>query len=166
MNIIPISKTQIDWPMFIRGCQDYMDVTPTKTVDESGKSLDKLESFTASLDYANLNNCHGIYGQVSYGFILDTTSDIMFRISTVTRLNLVYKNVDRNISVAIYNGTLAQWRDACVYFCREDMDKELLNLFYALTIFFEREGFKNLFHGYKKKRLKFRGEEYFVLEPK
>jgi len=153
LEIYPIAFTIPDWHSFIKVCQDTLNFSPTRGLDEAGLDPKSLASYLACLDLRNqpleslrqgiLNPC---LKHVSFSFLCVVDRDM---IPEFNFLNLTTSYFTKNRKhLLLVTGTMEQWLIAIARGCQSSSDfgiREICNRFFVI---FKAAGFRDLWQGY------------------
>ena len=136
MEIIPIQITVADWPTYIKVCQDNLDFSPTRGLDEAKIDIKKPAAFLYTLDLANQPHQaiqrRELYAHCFASFIGIMDGEIICEIAKKLREVAITSRVGqyRN-DVAVFSADLAVWEYVITSYSIKDTGKyirEFLNI--------------------------------------
>ena len=118
LDVIPIAITKVDWTIFNRTVEDWLGYRPSKGLDESNISLERLSAFPATLDFKNqplecLRNNQRVLEAVQIVFIVCTDDELaLLELIEQHQLQFINVNVTKGRETfSIVHGNLAYWRN-------------------------------------------------------
>ena len=161
MIIWPLAITQVNWPVFIKTCQDVLDYSPTRGLDNSGIKPDAPCAFLACIGIDNdpLNQLR--FGHITgkgwkhihASFIAVISLKTLSQISNLSDLTVTIKKTDDNGDyLIIVSGDIRQWRDTVIKGCRlhDKQHKQLRELMNYCLVYFQESGFREVWHDCEK----------------
>lgn len=153
-EVIPISRTAVDFKHFLSVVKMTMGNTPTKELEEQNKSMEKIGTFYRILEgvFPEAAICQSI----SYGFMIISTKDQLFKlmqVQDILNLNVTETNKE-GFYLALVTATLEQWRRFCINNSTGKEALELRELANKIMDFLGAEGFSRIFWNFNKQLLK------------
>lgn len=170
-KVYPLAMTQVDWPTFIKVCQEYFGSSPTRGIDESNIEIKSPSAFLAclSLDNDPINQLRhgwrmgGSFEHVSFAFIFALTKTLVTTLAVDTELNMsIYEVQDSDEIITLVSGSMKTWRDEIIKWCTPKTNKHLRKIMNICYIHFKNSGFHEIWCGYEQTVL----DETFILKPR
>ena len=143
-DAILIQQPAIDFSTFIGLSHQMLGYSPAANADASHRNLNEAERFLSCL--AAMKNAHAPVGlsprlltHVSFSVLVASEErDMQDILECCAGMPFVIADtVSRGIQVAVVTGTLAQWRDAVLSGCQQDMEFNVRTLFNKVLGLFE-----------------------------
>ena len=118
MKVIPLTLQNVNWPQFIKMCQDVLDISPTRGLDDAGIDIENPAAFLGCLDFNNdpkkcIRNSHqigNILDMVHYSFAVELTEEwVISEIGANTPLH-IHASINKRKHIMILAGTLTEWK--------------------------------------------------------
>jgi hypothetical protein len=172
-DIIPIVVPRIDWPTFLKGCQDGLGYSPVGPIDSSPRQLSDAAKFVvvaATLQDRQitqalpaLRNSLDLLNHLAYSFLVYADDETLKQTLERTDLKISMTQSVDGERIAIVSGNLKQFFTATLTCCQERQPFNLRVLFDKFVLFFEAAGLGELWHETRKRTLP---DRTFLLEHK
>lgn len=171
--VTPLILPKVQWEIFISSSFHGLGRSVTASLDKNKIPIDKGASFIQALgEFKSSNSSPSLTLQepgallqhLTYGFEISAPRSIVFELLEISGLNvLTTKTLIKTQLLAIVSGNLEQWRAAIINITNDQVSTSLRQLFNIFILYFEKEGFFDLWHRYKKLSLP---DKTFVLKEK
>ena len=169
MDIVPLTLTQVNWPVFIKTVQDFLGYSPTRGLDDAKIDLKNPVAFLASLDCENDPNTTlrraAVNNILSHSFasfiVIIDDADLIIQISAQRFVHIRVKRKGSRF-LCIMSGTIREWYDSVIVFCQRETDHILRGLFNKIYEHFKVAGFGPIWHNYNEKLIH---DNTFIMEP-
>ena len=134
-------------------CQEYLEESPTRDLDQVDLSLDQPAAFLGCLGMDNkvlktlrIENAAWDHYYVSFLAYID--EEIVFRLTDFSDINIFIKNTKhRNKILLLMTASIRDWVDACYRGCTVSI---LVPIFNEIINLFKAGGFHEVFSSYEK----------------
>jgi len=163
MDIICLTKTQINWTDYISMCKHINGHAPTRQLDKSNiKLIEELALISSLSELSGKDHTPVSSIEKSQVFMVCISlSFLIFNIETEICGSL--KHFELSNQTILLSGTLRDWLDTIVFNLTPQQNKIQRELFGRILIFLEDNGYKLVFNSYSKNMLK---DGTFTLERK
>lgn len=169
-KVYPIAMTQVDWPSFIKICQEYFGSSPTRGIDTCNIPVKSPSAFLAclSLDNDPINQLRhgwrmgGSFEHVSFAFIFVLTKSLIPILAVNTELNMsTYDVKDSDEVITLLSGSMKTWRDEIIKWCSDVSNKHIRKFMNICYVHFKGSGLGEVWCGFDQVIL----DDTFILKP-
>jgi hypothetical protein len=152
LKIYPLQMGNVDWKIYIEVCKEFLGESPTRGIDSAGIKTDNPVALLKTLDFNNnpLNamNQEHLYKHIFFSFILITDLPTIAQISERSCLSVAFVE-KRNKALAIFSGTLDEWKYGIVYCSNKTAETQVREVANGIFHRFEIAGFKEIWDEYR-----------------
>jgi hypothetical protein len=149
-KLLPMSKTVIDWELYLRTATEALGRSPTATLDEQRHQFTRsLPDYIATLKEVELKggNPHSPGGvqleHIHQGFMLIASRQATYSIVMKSRVAAsTAMSIHDDFNLTILSGTLGQWRSAILNCCVDEVSFDVRSFGMELLIYFDSVGLK------------------------
>jgi hypothetical protein len=145
IELIPISKTEIDWPTYLHTAKQVLGHSISETIEKRRLELTQPEAFLESVDWILDHTFYGFQILGSRNFFLRLyhhTNEVKISINTTLQPDYL---------LGLATGTLKQWKNFILECANGDEEADIRMLSNKLQSYFENEGLYKIFTGMTKK---------------
>jgi hypothetical protein len=147
--VTPIISPKIAWESFIGNSFQALGRSVTAELDRRRIRPESPSAFQVAL--AELKPGEANYRHLSYGFLIAAPRGVIFEFLENTGLSITStRTVDKSLILVVASGNLEQWRWAIVNCSTPAASEGLRFLMNAIMLFFEKEGFADLWLQFRK----------------
>ena len=147
----------VDWPSYIKVCQDALGYSPTRGIDDLGIKTSSPAAFIQTLDLQN-NPRYAITRQDLYAhsfasFIGEMEFEDLYMMSTlfhVKMASIAGKNIGKDTRLTIFSGTLDFWFHDITVCSNAVVSKNIREFLNITKRHLERAGYAQIFAGYQE----------------
>lgn len=152
MEIYLIQVPIADWSTYIKVCQDNLEYSPTRGIDDAGIDIKSPSAFLYTLDLANQPrraiHRKDYYGHSFVSFLGVLDSDITMDIARKLRGIAVTSKLGRRKDIAIFSADLAVWDYAITSYTTSESGKYIRDFLNRVKRCLERAGYNEIWSGY------------------
>lgn len=155
MQVIPISMSKVDWPAYVKVCQETIGFSPTRGLDMQGIKADSPAAFLATLDWDNnpkrqLSIPSPSYHHAHFGFIIIDEDDVLISFRANTTIRCIVRPFGRREAICLATDSIFEWYATLAFQLMQIDDEKviaILNRIYDILCSTELRG---MFADYKK----------------
>jgi len=161
-HVILIGRLAIDVEQFLSVAKQATGRSPSKKLDQLGKSTVGVGAYLAMLsslknEQSEINNVLENPGHLLvhcyYSFMIISDINTLDDLREQTRLAIHTTPLKNNLYLTVVSSNLEEWRSAIINGCSDQAGENMRLLFDRILILFENEGLGRLWSNYIKKTL-------------
>jgi hypothetical protein len=170
-EVIPLSTIAFNWIDFLKVCNDLLQSSPTRKLDEHNVQVGPAASLLSTLHYFQggtatsprqaILESGALKDHIYFGFLIHTDKDTMIELLQRTNLKVTSAPVKNEPSrvLLVVTGTLLDWHLATLELCQSAGTRYIGN---QIVVILESIGFAAIWAGYNKRPM----TNGFLLEKK
>jgi len=159
--LILVSKTQIDWPKFLKASNAALGRSVTGTIDSKGVIPDSPYAFLLTMGDLKdfeinefLNNPGGALKHLHFTFLTLIDNQLLIELVDESDLHLYNVQTFNGAYLSLLSGTLEEWRTTIINCCSDKVSYKLRQLMDECFLLFEKEKLSKVWSGYSKTQMK------------
>lgn len=151
MNIYPIAMSTVNWPLFIKQCQEHFNYSPTKGLDVANIPIKDPAAYVACFNLENkpLESLrlftNVAYHHFSISFLIDVKVPIeLYTLGRVKHFEKTY----RQHTLTILSGTIYDWLQTIEY--TQHFDLEIRRILNEIVNILSSTWLKEIFATYER----------------